>query len=309
MPLTSSDRRSSQTLVARRASDTAQTADARSTDRTTSGTQGPGVEEQQDSGDRTTASAADGTAPEPGPRHRDHASVEATRRLAKYDPDDIELRRLLVVSLNVFGEVKLQAKEFDGRGTVLQRRARDRCARCCATIPDVRCGRTTSPSRSPASARVHVRRDAHANARPYFFEEAVAVERELAEGRPPDRLLYNLQIHLGELGDLYVRLGDRSEALKVFEERLQIRRRRLAAMPGDSQRLTDVSVALDRVGQLIREQGDPNGSRTYFEEALKIDRALLPALVHQAGLAGEPGFQPDAGSATSTASSAASARR
>ena len=64
-------------------------------------------------------------------------------------------------------------------------------------------------------ARVHIRRDAHADARPYF-EEAVAVERQLAEGRPPDRLLHNLQIHLGELGDLYVRLGDRSEARQGF---------------------------------------------------------------------------------------------
>ncbi len=272
VPLTSSDRESSQTLVARRASDTAQTADARSTDRTTSGTQGPGVEEQQDSGDRTTASAA--TEPRPSPALATAImAVEATRRLAKYDPDDIELRRLLVVSLNVFGEVKLQAKEFDAAEQsfkegleVLRSMLRD--------SPDVTLWKDDLAVSLVGVARVHIRRDAHANARPYF-EEAVAVERQLAEGRPPDRLLYNLQIHLGELGDLYVRLGDRSEAFKVFDERLQIRRRRLAAMPGDSQRLTDVSVALDRVGQLIRDMGDPNRSRTYFEEALKIDRALF----------------------------------
>ena len=272
VPLTSSDRGSSQTLVARRASDTAQTADARSTDRATGGAQEPGLEEQQDSGDRLTASAATESRPSPALATAIMA-VEATRRLVKYDPDDIELRRLLVVSLNVFGEVKLQAKEFDAAEQSFKE-GLEMLRSMLHVSPDVTLWKDDLAVSLVGVARVHIRREAHDNAR-QFFEEAVAVERQLAEGRPPDRLLHNLQIHLGELGDLYVRLGDRSEALKIFDERLQVRRRRLAAVPGDAQRLTDVSVALDRVGQLVRDMGDPNRSRTYFEEALKIDRALV----------------------------------
>ena len=271
VPLTSSDRGSAQTLVARRASDTAQTADARGTERTGGG-QEPGVEEHPESGDRTTASAATEVRPSPALATAIMA-VEATRRLVKYDPDDIELRRLLVVSLNVFGEVKLQAKEFDAAEQSFKE-GLEMLRAMLRDSPDVTLWQDDLAVSLVGVGRVHIRREAHASARQYF-EEAIGVERQLAGGRPPDRLLYNLQIHLGELGDLYIRLGDRSEARKAFEERLQIRRRRLAAVPGDAQRLTDVSVALDRVGQLIREQGDLNGSRTYFEEALNIDRALV----------------------------------
>jgi tetratricopeptide (TPR) repeat protein len=270
VPLTSSDRGSSQTLVARRASDTAQTADARGTDRGSGGADASG-EEAQESADRTTTSATPEARPTPALATATMA-VDTTRRLVKFDPEDIELRRLLVVSLNVFGEVKLQAKELDAAQQSFNE-GLEVLRAMLSNNPDVTLWKDDLAVSLVGMARVHIRRDAHADARPYF-EEAVAVERQLAEGRPPDRLLHNLQIHLGELGDLYVRLGDRSEALKVFDERLEVRRRRLAAAPGDPQRLTDVSVALDRVGQLIRDMGDANRSRNYFEEALKIDRAL-----------------------------------
>jgi tetratricopeptide (TPR) repeat protein len=267
LPLTSTDRGASQTLVARRASDTAQTNDARGTDQTLAS--GPDVE-TQDTGDRPTASSTP-EARTPPALATAIMAVDATRRLVKSDPEDIEIRRLLVVSLNVFGEVKLQAKEFD----VAEQSFQEGLAivrEMLRASPDVRLYRDDLAVSLIGMARAHVRRDAHTTARTYF-EEAVAVQRELAQGRPPDRLLYNLQIHLGELGDLYIRLGDRGEARKTFEERLQVRRRRYALKPGDQQLLVDVSVALDRVGQLVREQGDLNGSRTYFEEALKIDRA------------------------------------
>ena len=99
----------------------------------------------------------------------------------------------------------------------------------------------------------------------------------LVKIRTGDRLIENLdslQDHLGELGDLFVRLSDRSLALKAFDERLQVRRRLAALQPGDAKRLTDLSIAYDRVGQLVRDMGDPNRSRGYFEDALRLDRAL-----------------------------------
>ncbi len=275
VPLTSSERGSSTTLVARRASDTAQTADARSVDRASGGPDtGPQAElaELNESADRITASSTPEARPNPALTTAAMA-VETTRRLAKLDTNDIELRRLLVVSLNVFGEVKLQAKELDAAEQSFQEGI-DIVREMLRISPDVVLWKDDLAVSLVGVARVHIRRDGHTQARRYY-EEAVVLERQLAEGRPPDRLLHNLQVHLGELGDLYIRLGDRSEARQAFEERLQIRRKRLAAAPGDSQRLTDVSIALDRVGQLVREQGDLNGSRTFFEEALKIDRTIL----------------------------------
>jgi tetratricopeptide (TPR) repeat protein len=272
VPLTSSDRGSSTTLVARRASDTAQTGDARSTDRDDNNQTVPLDVELPESADRTTASSAPEARPNPALTTAAMA-VETTRRLSKFDANDAELRRLLVVSLNVFGEVKLQAKEFDAAEQSF-REGLDLIREMLRVSPDVRLWRDDLAVSLVGVGRVHIRRDAHSEARKYF-EEAVDVERQLALGRPPDRLLHNLQVHLGELGDLYIRLGDRTAARGAFEERLQIRRRRLAATPADSQRLSDVSIALDRVGQLVREQGDLDGSRSFFEQALKIDRALL----------------------------------
>jgi len=267
VPLTSTDRSASQALVARRASDTAQTNSASGTDQTLAS----GAEETHDTGDRTTASSTPEARPTPALATASMA-VETTRRLVKFDPEDIEIRRLLVVSLNVFGEVKLQAKEFDAAEQSFQEGLAI-VREMLRASPDVTLWKDDFAVSLIGVARSHVRREQHAGARKYF-EEAVAVERELGKGRPPDRLLNNLQIHLGELGDLYIRLGDRGEARKAFEERLEVRQRRLNALPGDSQRMTDVSIALDRVGQMIRDQGDANGSRKYFEEALTIDRAL-----------------------------------
>ena len=274
VPLTSSDRARRRRWSARRASETAQTADARGTDRTNSGTQGPGVDEQQDDRRPHHRIRRNGTAPEPGPRHRDHGgggdAAAGQVRSRRY-----RARAGSWSSASTsFGEAKLQAKEFDAAeqssrkaSRCVRAMLRDAVGRC-----DV-CGRTTSPSALGGVARVHMRRDNACRCAPVFRggDRGRTRARRRPSARPP---AYNLQIHLGELGDIYVRLGDRSEALKAFEERLQVRRRRLAAMPGDSQRLTDVSVALDRVGQLIRDKAIPTGSRKYFEEALKIDRAL-----------------------------------
>ncbi len=270
VPLTSTDRGSSQTLLARRASDTAQTANARDTDRTSDG--GPSTSpDAEPSADRTVASEAPEARQSPALATATMA-VETTRRLVKFDPEDIELRRLLVVSLNVFGEVKLQTKELNVAEQTFKE-GLEIIREMLRVSPDVSLWKDDLAVALVGVARVHVRRDAHAEAR-RFFEEAIAVERELAGDRPPDRLLQNLQTHLGELGDLHIRLGDRNAARKIFEERLEVRRKRLVAAPADSQRLSDVSIALDRVGQLVREQGDLRASRPYFEEALTIDRAL-----------------------------------
>jgi tetratricopeptide (TPR) repeat protein len=201
-------------------------------------------------------------------------AVQKSRLLVDADPEDKALQRLLAVSLFKFGEVKLQAKEFDAAEQSFNESVK--ILRALLAGEDDTLWKDDLAVALVGLARVHVRRDAHANARQYF-DEAVTLEHELVKVRAGDRLienLDNLQEHLGELGDLQVRLGDRSLALKAFDERLQVRRRLAALVPRDAQRLTDLSVAYDRVGQLVRDMGDPNRSRSYFDEALRLDRAL-----------------------------------
>ncbi len=97
--------------------------------------------------------------------------------------------------------------------------------------------------------QVHMRRSENREARDIFLE-AIAIERKLDRPYAEDRLLRNLQNHLGFLGDVHVRLNERKEARAIFEERLRIRRRRHLADREDPDLWGDVSIALDRVGQL-----------------------------------------------------------
>ena len=88
------------------------------------------------------------------------------------------------------------------------RKASRSCARCCAPSPDVTLWKDDLAVSLIGVARVHVRRE-HACRRAQVFRGSRRRRTRVRQGRPPDRLLYNLQIHLGELGDLYIRLGDR----------------------------------------------------------------------------------------------------
>ena len=260
-------------VAARRASDLAQTPD-----------RPDGGEQELAGGPEPTGDRPATETPVAHPTNPTLAALEIailrTRALLKTDPNDTDVGRLLGVTLRKIGEAQAQHSNNDpgelGLALVSYRESVRVARELLRDNPghkNVSLWKDDLALTLAGFARVHVRRGNHAEARP-FLQEAVDIELEFAKGRPPDRQLINLARHLGELGDLYIRLGDRSAAHKAFEQRLQIRRRRLAAMPGDTGRQSDVSIALDRVGQSIREQGDLNGSRTYFEEALKIDRAL-----------------------------------
>lgn len=202
-------------------------------------------------------------------------AAERTRSMLQENPNDTDVGRLLGVNLRKIGESKHSGNDFPG-AQVAYTESVEVVRELLRVNPDhgnVSLWRDDLALTLAGLARTHIRRDSHAQAQP-FLQEAVDIELEFAKGRPPDRQLLNLARHLGELGDLYIRLGNRSAAHKTFEERVQIRRRRLAAAPGDTQRQVDLSIALDRVGQSVREQGDLNSSRPFFEEALRIDRQL-----------------------------------
>jgi tetratricopeptide (TPR) repeat protein len=281
VPLTSSDGGASHTTAARRGPEAAQSGTG--TERGAARPSLPvaqevGETENQPSADRATTQVTETRNPSLAAVS---TTVQSTRRLADSNPDDIEIKRLFAVSLNVFGDVLLQVndpKNAPANIAAAERAYNEGLSLVRAmlkTDPDMILWKDDLVLALVGVARVKMRVNNHGGART-DLEEAIAVGRGLSDfmNDRDDRVLRHLQIHLGYLGDTYINLKMRPEARAAFEERLLVRRKRLAAKPDDPQLQTDVSVALDRVGQLVREQGDPNSSRTYFEEALKIDRAL-----------------------------------
>jgi tetratricopeptide (TPR) repeat protein len=205
-------------------------------------------------------------------------AVAKSRALVKEAPDDTGMRGLLALSLFKFGEVKLQARELDEAENSFNEGVKIlRALLAGGDSPLSIFWKGDLAVGLGGLGRVYLRRDAQASARQYY-EEAAALGLEVVTTARASRGLIenldNLQEHLGELGDLYVRLGDRSLALKAFDERLTARRRLASLDARDPKRLTDLSIAYDRVGQLVRDMGDPGRSRSYFDEALRIDRAL-----------------------------------
>ena len=279
LPLTSSDRSTPQTpRSASRASDTR--ADRRRATAPTgpaSGTQRPRRSRAAGSGDRTTHRRRN--APEPGADHRRPSPSRRRGGWRKSDPDDIELQRLCVVSLTCRrGQAAGQGHSTapNRRSTKASRSLRDDAARPSPT--DRSLWKDELALALVGLARVKIRRDDHASARAVSSKEAIAVEREFAEGRPTDRLLNNLQIHLGELGDTLRQARRPQRSAQGF--------RRAAAdpPPAADARCPATRSADRRIGRARprrptdARQGDLNGSRKYFEEALKIDRELYQAL-------------------------------
>jgi tetratricopeptide (TPR) repeat protein len=202
-------------------------------------------------------------------------TLATTRTLAKYNPGDTEINRLLAVSLNFLGDVQLQANETAAAGRSYNESLK-LIRGMLADNPEQTLWKDDLVLSLVGVARIKMRQDNHESAR-IDLEEAIAIGRELANmiGDRDDRVYHNLQIHLGYLGDVYDNLKMRVEARNIFVERLEIRRKRLAFVPGDTQRQSDVSIALDRLGQLARDDNELPLARKYFDEALDIDRVLF----------------------------------
>ena len=197
---------------------------------------------------------------------------ETARKLYEANPTSIDFQRLFVVGLIQLGDAKLQNKDLDGAEKAFSEGLKTVIA-MLRTNPKELLWLDDHALSLAGLGRVSFQRGDFAKAREYF-EGAIGIERQFATGAD-DRLLKNLQIHWGELGDTLVRMRELGEARKAFEARLSVRRERLKLDPRDPQRWVDVSVALDRVGQLLRDEGDLDGSRKYFEQALKIDQNLI----------------------------------
>ncbi len=80
-----------------------------------------------------------------------------------------------------------------------------------------------------------------------------------------------------ELGDALAATGDRSEAITVYEESLDIFRRIAAADPGDLWKARDVAVTLERIGDLRMGYGDRAGALQAYEQSLGTARRSAAA--------------------------------
>lgn len=278
VPLTSSDRSSGQTMAARRAPEAAQAGSDRGGSRPQSGGQ-DGVEaDNQPSADRESGQAA--AENQNTGVSAASATVQSIRRLTKSNPDDLDIKRFLFISLNALGDVLLQVNDPKGANVTAAAQAHNEGLAVVRGLQKSSLDATLLKDDLALAlvgvARVKIRQNDHATART-DLEEAITIDRELTNlmNDRDDRILRLLQLNLGYLGDTYINLRLRSEARGAFDERLQVRRKRLATKPNDSQLQSEVSIALDRIGQLLRDDGDTGGSRKYFQEALNIDRDLF----------------------------------
>ena len=273
--------RSGQTTAARRARETTvdeTPQDPRGDDRAQTGADDPPpASDQQPTTDRIPERS-----PQTGanPALDTMAWVVATvRDLVSQTPTDPQLQRLLAVGLNKLGDIRLEVNDVAGaesafkEGLAVLRQMAPVTPDTKRADPKMMLWQDDLALALAGVGQIHMRRDENREARD-TFRQAIEIEVKLDYGRVEDRLLRNLQVHLGYLGDVHIRLNERKEARAVFEERLRIRRRRHAAAREDADLLADVSVALDRVGQLVRDEGDTARSRKLFEEALGIDRNL-----------------------------------
>lgn len=283
VPLTSSDRSASHTTAARRApaaptqSGSQPGSDRQATHQQAGDADAPDTEDPS-SADRETAQVADARNPTLTAATR---AVQTARRLAKSNPDDNEIKRFFVVSLNVLGDLLLQTNDPKDApvNVAAANRVHNEGLSVIRTMlkanPDAILWKDDLILALVGVARVKMRLNDYAGAR-IELEEAIALGRSLTEymNDRDERVLRHLQIHLGYIGDTYINLKMRPEARSAFEERLLVRRKLLALKPNEPRLLSDISIALDRMGQLLRDDNDTDGSRKYFQEALDIDRDL-----------------------------------
>jgi tetratricopeptide (TPR) repeat protein len=216
-------------------------------------------------------------------------SLALVRNRANENRSDTDVKRLLSVVLNIFGDVKLRANDNDAAGRAFDESLtitreltnsdpknslwQDDLALALVRVARVTANRASGAVRAnsaEASARLEEARK--------LYEEATGIDRRLVAADPSEHALNNFQAHLGPYGDLLVRIANLAAARDVYVELLDIRRRRLALDKDNVSRAQDVAAALEKVGQTLRQLGDLEGARKAFDEEIEIDRQVAARL-------------------------------
>jgi len=117
-------------------------------------------------------------------------------------------------------------------------------------------------------------------------KESIASVSSLAKMRPQEVLLQRFQWSgLGQLGDLYVRLGDYKAAEHAFRDGLLKTRSVAARFPSDANCQFDMFSALVQLADVLDKQGEVQGSFDVYVDALGVARTYsklkLPAKVRE----------------------------
>jgi tetratricopeptide (TPR) repeat protein len=291
-PLTSSDRSATQITAPRRLMETRRE-QREGEERERDGGSGPITTEHdgQPSADRATAQPSEVQNPAVNAATR---AAETARGLVNDNPEDNTFKRLLAMSLYLWGDALLQVSDPKGaRDYVAQARQHyDESlgmlrAGLQALQDDSRSVEWKDDLASAlfGRARAKIRQDDHAGAR-IDLEESISTWNDISDHireEYQDRVLEQLHIQLGHLGDTYLTLKMRSEARTTFGQRLETARKRVGlkrdparkdARRQEAQSRYEISIALDRVGQLLREDNDLDGSRKHFVEAVGYAREI-----------------------------------
>jgi tetratricopeptide (TPR) repeat protein len=224
------------------------------------------------SGDRTTSERKE-TRADPGVAITT-STLDSVRRLAQANPNDRNIQRYLLVSLNMYGDVKLRQNDVPSAEAAF-----DESLRIVRELlryePENDFWREDLAVTLFKVASIRARQQKFDEERKLYGEAIPIYRAYIARNPTTERLLQNYQDHLGRFADVLVRLGDKKQARQLFTERLEARRSLLKMAPGDVSRIENLSQALDRVAQLMRDDGEYESARQVFEEALRVDRDFL----------------------------------
>ena len=79
------------------------------------------------------------------------------------------------------------------------------------------------------------------------------------------------------MGDVYLKLGRTDEALKSYQDSLEINQRLSQADPSDSQKQRDISVSLHSLGDVYLKLGRTDEALKSFRDGFEINRTLYKA--------------------------------
>ena len=210
-------------------------------------------------------------------------TLDLVREQVKSYPTDNETQRLLSVTLNIYGDVKLRAndpdpaaKAFDESLAITRKLTQiepnnslwqDDLALALVRVARVKVNRASVAVPSDSAEAKAEFEEARK-----LYEEATGIDRKLVAAEPKgEHALTNFQAHLQSYGDLLVRMNDLKAARDVYVELVEIRRRLLALNTSNVSWMRDLATALQKVAETLAKLGDMAGANKALNEEIALD--------------------------------------
>jgi tetratricopeptide (TPR) repeat protein len=203
-------------------------------------------------------------------------ALDITRRLARANPNNSDLSRMLSIGLEKVGDLGLARRDLDGALRAYEE-SLSISRRLFAFYP-VHPGRARDLSigLSKVGNAQLARHDIDGAAKSY--EEALAIARVLMSGQPSDTSRESdVAAALIKVGTVFMARKDLSKALSIYQESLEISKRVLAADPNRADYAEDVSASLKMLAVIYVGRKDYGRALISYQERLGISRRLLAA--------------------------------